>query len=112
MNHTSSYYDVQAQRSKTKRDRLKAAAKEAGGYISTARSDRKALNRSIKPSAWKGVSAKKFEALIRSVDSCAGKYVSQMDSVRDGYNREQAAANTSYLSFLSKWKAAIENEFN
>lgn len=112
MDHPSSYYSAQANKSKDKRDRLRAAVREAGSYISTARTQKKALLRDMRPAAWKGNSAKRFASIAKSLDHRVSIYISQMDTIRDGYNSEQAAANTSYLSFLSKWKAAIENEFN
>ena len=106
------YYKSLADKNRDKRDRLKEAVRVASGYITTARNYQGKVRSETDPTIWKGNSANKFDDMRFSLNSTASKFISQMDEVRDGYNTEQAAANTSFLSFLSKWKAAIQNEFN
>ncbi len=109
------YYMALADKSKKKSDRLKAAVDRAETLIFDARSEKKQLASKAKPSMWKGSTELHFSSLMDYSSRTADRYIDQMDSVRDGYNREQAAADKSFWFFINKYKqikAEIENKIN
>lgn len=114
-NQSCDYYKALADKSKKKRDRLKLAVDRAGTLICDARSEKKQLVSKAKPSMWKGSTEVHFSSLADYSNRTASRYIDQMDSVRDGYNREQAAADKSFWFFNNKYrqiKAEVENTFN
>ena len=108
-------YRKLANRALNKQKRLKAAKQKAGTIINDARDCHSFLKKKAKPSSWKGATAKKYDSLISSMNSSAKSFISAMDAVRDGYNREEAEAHKSYVYFdglFRKAKAEIENIVN
>ncbi len=113
--YSAEYYKALADKSKKKSERLKKAVSHAGSLITDARTEKKKLVSKSKPSIWKGSTADSFSFYSDFMNQSAGRFIDQMDSVRDGYNLEQAAADRSYWFFINQYKqlkAKVENALN